>query len=170
MFPIKTRPESFWTLEKKPPSSIWDSPGKKKIKQFPKYKRQALANIVIWNYVKQIPFLRKKKARFLEIKKKWNNTSESHNFKVSNAPMHKLVQNLVMSFVHWHSNFMRQAIVLWLSHKLFINWLFGLYTALFELYDKSLKFLLYNIDQVMNSKQLMKNENMKLEQVNKLNI
>lgn len=84
--------------------------------------------------------------------------------------MHKLVLNFVMFSIHWHSNFIKRESVLWLSHKLFINWLLGLYTVLFELYDRSLKFLLYNINQVMNSKQLMENENMKLEEVSKLNI
>lgn len=60
MFPIQTKQESCWTLGKKFFSSTWDSPGDKKMKQFPKYKRQALTNIVIWKYMKQIPFLHKK--------------------------------------------------------------------------------------------------------------
>lgn len=51
-----------------------------------------------------------------------------------------------------------------------MNWLIGLYTVLFELHDILLKYLLYNIKEVMNSKQLMENENMKLEQDSKLNI
>lgn len=65
---------------------------------------------------------------------------------------------------------MRRAIVLWVAHEPVVNWLCGLYTVLFELHDRSPKFQLGNIKQEMNSRQLMENENMKLEQASKLNI
>lgn len=131
MFSIYTKTEPIlighWgmsLLGKRPYSSIQDAPGNK-MKLSSKCKRQALINIVIWKYVNQVLFLHKeKKARFFAIK-----TGQvvlvNPALELFSAFMRKLVLKLVMSFVHWHSNFKRRAIVLWVLeytvHKL-ITW------------------------------------------------
>lgn len=93
LFPIQTKPESFWTLgyvlTGKKSSFTLDSPEKKKMKKIPKYKGQALINIVSWNYVQQVLFLHKN--CWIGIK------TNKVTFQVLNAVIHKQVLNLAMS-------------------------------------------------------------------------